>query len=107
MVETLLCPVELGEEPPPVAFGAHHDRGTLQFVDRILPCCNLTKADTVLPRGVLKFRQAKFHANYDRRQRFAETNGLLSRIPVAEVRLRTCRILDNQILHPLLQSVCP
>ena|SRR6267143_7209027 len=36
-----LCAVELGEEPPPVAFGTHHNRGTLQFVDGILSCSNL------------------------------------------------------------------
>jgi hypothetical protein len=104
--ECLPRPVELGEEPPTIAFGAHHDRGTLQFVDRILPCSNLAKADAVLPCRVLKFCQAKFHANHDWRQRFAETNGLLSRLPV-EVCLGTRRILNNQILRPFLQSLCP
>src|SRR5437762_10149825 len=34
-------------------------------------------------------------------------NGLLSRIPVAEVRLRTHGVLDYNILGPLLQSVGP
>jgi hypothetical protein len=100
----LLCPVELGEESPPVAFGTHHDRGPLQFVDRILPCSNLAEADAVLPGGVRKFRQAILHPNHDRRQRFAKTNGLLSRVPVAEVHLRTCPILNNQILGPVLQK---
>lgn len=61
----------------------------------------------MLACGVFQFCQSKFHANHDWRQCFPETNGLLSRLPVAEVCLGTRRILDNQILHPFLQSVCP
>jgi len=80
--------VELGEESPQMAFGTHHDRGPLQFVDRILPRSNLAKADAVLLCWALKFCQAKFHPNHDRRERFAKTNGLFSRLPVAEVCMR-------------------
>ncbi len=51
-------------------------------------------------RGVMFVRELL--RSPDWRQRFAETNCLLCRLPVAEVCLRTCRILDYQILHLIL-----
>jgi hypothetical protein len=72
----LLCTVEFGEEPSPVAVGAHHERCSFEFIDHRFAVCDLTELNAMLPERVFEFGHREFHLQNSWREGLTELVGL-------------------------------
>jgi hypothetical protein len=82
--EHLPCPIELREEPPPIALRAHDQRRPFQFIDHGFAVCHLAELNPVLAKWVLEFGHAELHPQGRWRESFTESRGLFGRPPVCE-----------------------
>jgi hypothetical protein len=74
--EHLPSAVEFGEESPPVALRAHHERCSFEFIDHRFTVCDLAELNAMLPEWVFKFGQAKFHLQNGWREGLTELDCL-------------------------------